>query len=512
MPTLTDNTGRHVIIDKRQGHYLSFPDIGLTKTGRLIVIYREADRHVAKRSKLLLKKSDDRGKSWSHPLILNASRGHCPRISRLADNQMVTIDDASSSLYWSMDEGHTWAIQPTEGIRHSIQDRILQLDTETFLTTGHNHRGTFPHPLTRQPTSEQMVYVSENRGITWKPLSVLAYDKNLVLCEGSITPLPDRRLLALLRENSSVYEPMYKCISNDQGNTWSDPEPTPMIGHRPCVGVTQSGKILVTYRNVAPDGGTAAWLGGEDELDDFKVHGLSPDKNNPVLTNEGLIIENESGKHACVFYALRPLTNPAYAKVSLEAEVQVFHAQANACGIHFGVWWRIFPDHIKPDIENIEKIALERGKLNRLRLEYNSGQCSLFVNDEEKLSCTVNSMTADTRRILFGNVSSNEKNGGRSLWKTLRLRIEEPRYGRTYEWNWNPQSGLPDEYAQKRILELKNDRFASPGDYGYSGWIQLPEGEFLCAYHHGGGAEPGYQRGASAYILCTRFYETDFED
>jgi hypothetical protein len=78
--------------------------------------------------------------------------------------------------------------------------------------------------------------------------------------------------------------------------------------------------------------------------------------------------------------------------------------------------------------------------------------------------------------------------------------------------SWNPQSGLPDEYAKKRILELKNDRFASRGDYGYSGWIQFPEGEFLCAYHHGGGTQPGYQRGATAYILCTRFYDTDFHD
>jgi len=132
----------------------------------------------------------------------------------------------------------------------------------------------------------------------------------------------------------------------------------------------------------------------------------------------------------------------------------------------------------------------------------------------------ISSITADTRRILFGNVSCHEKNRGRSLWKSVRLQIEEPRYGRTYEWNWNPLDfrlngaenprGLPDEYAKKRILELKNDRFASRGDYGYSGWIQFPDEEFLCVYHHGDGTEPGYQRGATAHILGTRFYETDF--
>ncbi len=510
--TLTDSPERHVIIDRRQGHYLCFPDVGLTASGRLIVVYREAEKHAAKRSKLLLKSSDDLGRSWSAPLILNASRGHCPRISRLSDDQMVIIDDASRSLYWSMDEGRTWAIQPNGGFRHGAQDRIIELDKETFLTTGHAPRGTFRYPVTAGPTTEQMVYKSENRGRDWKPLAVLAYDKNLVLCEGSITRLPDGRLLALLREDSRVYEPMYKSFSGDNGNTWSDPEPTPMIGHRPCVGVTQSGKILVTYRNVAPNGGTVAWLGTLDELDDFKVHGLSPSKDNPVLTDEGLMIENESGKDACVLYALRPLTSPVHAKASLEAEVQVFHAEENACGIHFGVWWRIFADHIKPGIENVEAVPLESGRPNRLRLEFEDWQCTLYVNGEKKMSCKIDPMKANAaRRILFGNISEREKNGGRSLWKSLRLRIEEPRYGRTYEWNWNPQNGLPDEYARTRVLELKNDRFASMGDFGYSGWVQLPDGDFLCVYHHGGGTEPGYKHGATSYVVGTRFNEADFE-
>lgn len=521
MPSLTDNSDRHVVIARRPEHYLSFPDICRTPGGRLVVAYREADRHVARRSKLLLKTSDDRGKSWSAPQILNARCGHCPRISLLSDGQLVVIDDASSSLYWSLDEGRSWTQSLFDRLQHGIPDRIIELDAERFLTTAHCHRGTFPHPVTRQPTSEQMTYLSEDRGTSWKPLSVLAYDRNLVLCEASITRLPDGRLLALLRENTRVFEPMYMCLSDDDGNTWSLPAPVPMIGHRPCVGMTRSGKILVTYRNVAPDAGTAAWLGDFEELDDFKVHGLSLG-NEAVVTEEGLLIEHSGEGNSGTYYALRPLTDPQRVVALLEAEVQVERADRNACGIYLGTCWRIFPDCIRPEVEDAEAIPLTPGKPHRLRLEYAEGKCALLVDGEHRATVAAKADSAEARPVLFGNAVTRDgkipgpdslfaDNGGRVLWKALRLQIEEPGYGRTYKWSWCPQDGLPDAYARTRVLELKNDRFASMGDFGYSGWIELDDGEFLCAHHHGGGAEPGYRYGATAYVVGTRFYETDFE-
>ena len=89
------------------------------------------------------------------------------------------------------------------------------------------------------------------------------------------------------------------------------PRPTPLIGHRPCVGALDDGRLLVTYRNVAPEGGTAAWLGSLDELDhDFAVHAWRPSPKNPVLTEQGLLIDNQSGPEAAVRYALRPHDRP----------------------------------------------------------------------------------------------------------------------------------------------------------------------------------------------------------
>jgi hypothetical protein len=132
------------------------------------------------------------------------------------------------------------------------------------------HRGSQPQPRIRQAPSEQMSYLSRNQGRSWEPFSVIASEKCLVLCEASVIRLPQElvggppRLLALMRENSFVGEPMYSCLSEDGGATWSEPRPTPLIGHRPTLGWTSSDRLLVTYRDVGPDPGTKAWLGSLD--------------------------------------------------------------------------------------------------------------------------------------------------------------------------------------------------------------------------------------------------------
>ena len=197
MPTLTHDTERHVVVDRRPGHYLSFPDIGLSANGRLFIVYREADQHVARRSKLLLRNSDDGGATWSPARVLNATRGHCPRFSRLRHNHLVIIDDASSSLYWSLDDGNSWTASEHPRLQHSIPDRLIELDEERLLTTAHGHRGKARQPLIGQSSSEQMMYLSEDRGATFDPLSVLARDRCLVLCEASIVAMPDGRLVAV---------------------------------------------------------------------------------------------------------------------------------------------------------------------------------------------------------------------------------------------------------------------------------------------------------------------------
>ncbi len=513
MPTLDHLADRHVVIDKRPGQYAAFPDVCVSAEGRLFCVYREADKHVASRSMLLLRESADSGKTWGDIRILDARQGHCPRISRLSDDALVVVEDMNRSLYLSYDHGRTFAVRPLDGPSLPIPDRILEIDPETWLTTAHTHRGTHPLPKTGQARTEQMVCRCGRGGADFGHLSVLASDPCLMLCEASMARLPDGRILALLRENSMVYEPMYACVSEDEGRTWSQPMPTPLIGHRPCLGVTDAGNLLATYRNVGPDGGVAAWTGGLDELlTDFAVHGRTPSKDNPRLTGEGLVIENEAGPMACARYCLRPLTDPEYAEARLACEVRVDAADKDGCGLRFGgLWWRFFPDRIEP--ENLPPIPLEpllEGAFHALSFHYKNGKTALSVDGKRQAAVAADPKSAATRGVVFGTVSPYEDNGGRHVWKSLTHRVIEPRYGRDYRFDWNFTMGMPDAWARKNVLELANDRFAAAMDYGYSGWTGLPDGRFFCVYHLGGATGEDYQPGLSSHIRGTFIEPGDF--
>lgn len=511
MPSIAADPSRHSVIDARPGQYICFPDVRLTRNGRLLCVYRQADQHVATRSDLLYATSKDLGRTWSAPRYLNAGSGHCPRITLLEDGRILVIDDHSRSIYWSLDNARTFTRQSCTGDYIPIPDRVLAVNPTHFLTTGHTHRGEQPQPLIRQAPSEQMVYGSGNQGGAWHAYSVLAYDPCLVLCEASMTALPGGRLLALLRENSFVYEPMYFCLSEDLGVSWSRPRPTPVCGHRPCVGMTPSGKVLVTYRNVGPDGGTAAWMGSLEELDqDHKPHGLHPSLDNPVLTGNGLLIANAPGPEACVRYALRPMTDPRSAHAGLQAEVLVEEAQEKACAIHFCGWWRLFPDRVEPPAKDAPALPVQPGQPLRIGLRYSPGRVTATVNGHPAGEYPADPNEAMSRAVLFGNASTREANGGRHFWRSLSLGIQEPRYERDFSWNWDHTQGFPDAYVTARVLELDNDRLASSGDYGYSGWELLPDGGYFCAYHHGGGDAPGYEPGRSSHVRGAWFYDSDF--
>lgn len=513
MPTIDHLRDRHVVIDKRKGHYICFPDVAHAASGRLIAVYRDADKHVAERCAILYKTSGDLGRTWADARPLNAASGHCPRVSWLRDGTPAIIDDMTNTIFFGDDAFEAFTPQAYAGAHIPLADRVLELPDGAFFTTGHTHRGNFPHPKTRQPTSEQMGYQSDNRGKDFYPLSVIAFDPCLVLCEASVARLADGRLLALMRENSFVYEPMYYCLSSDNGRTWTRPAPTPLIGHRPTLGLTSRGKLLVTYRNVGPDPGTAAWLGDLEELTgDFAVHGRTPSPGNPKLTEEGLLIENKSGKLDLARYALRPLTDPEEARAVLTCEVRVDRAGRNGCGVLFGGWWRLFPDHIEPpgQLGVARPVPVRRGLFHELRFVYNKGAVTLFVDGEKKTRIRADARSADARPIVFGAKSFAEKNHGRHLWRKLTLAIDEPRYARKYRWSWDHRDGLPDAWARARVLELKNARFCTSGDFGYSGWTELPDGRFFCAYHHNDGEKRGYRSGFNSYVLGSWFSEEDF--
>ncbi|EGB16389.1 hypothetical protein DND132_3186 [Pseudodesulfovibrio mercurii] len=512
MPSLSEQADRHVVIDRRDGRYLAFPDVIRAHDGTLIVAYNEADRHVRPtRRVLVIRTSRDDGRTWSAPAYPDSPRSHSPRLNVFPDGRIV-LSDSSRFFFESPDHGRTWRPFEAAGLTHDMLDRALVLDDGGWLTTGHRHLGDKEHPAIRQPPTEQVVYRSTDRGRTWARLSVMAAERNLVLCEASMTRLPTGRILALLRENSFVFEPMYLVHSDDDGATWSRPAPTALMGHRPTMGPLADGRLLVTYRNTGPDWGTCAWLGTAAELaSDFRVHGRAADPANPTFSAEGMRVRNDAGNGSVVRYALRPMTDPRSATLALEAEVRVDRAGQNGCAVRVGCWWRLTPGAMVPDADPAQAVPLAPGRFHRLRFEYAAGRVAAFVDGERRAVVAVDPDHAETRPVLFGAPYPFEDNAVDCTWRRLSLNILEPAYGRVYAWHWTAGDGVPDAWVRERVLELRNDRHAAAPDFGYSGWARLADGSFFCAYHHGGATQPGYEPLKTAFVAGTRFFEDDFK-
>lgn len=225
MRSLSGRPERHVTVARTDTGYISFPDVCVTASGRLICVYRVADKHVASRSRTEIKTSDDRGHTWSEPFVL-ANQGHCARLSVLENGEVLLISDSTSvgpGLYRSTDEGRTWSKPTRAPMRHAIPDRPLRIGESSLLTTGHRHVGAAKHPLLGQAPSEQVLYRSDDLGQHWREWAMLAFNPNMVLCEASMFKMPDNSLRAYLRENSGVQEPTYVMASFDEGTSWSLP-------------------------------------------------------------------------------------------------------------------------------------------------------------------------------------------------------------------------------------------------------------------------------------------------
>jgi hypothetical protein len=109
----------------------------------------------------------------------------------------------------------------------------------------------------------------------------------------------------------------------------------------------------------------------------------------------------------------------------MEAQVLCREAEEAACGLRFGLWWKIFPDRVVPDLPDAESTPLTPGKFQTLRLVYAAGRCSLSVDGEPRLEVPVPA-TADARPVIFGHTRTRKDTAG-ARWRRLKLRFLEQR-------------------------------------------------------------------------------------
>lgn len=254
-------------ISKDDSIYEAWPDIALTKYGKLICVFSECTHHGDRSyTRLVLKESIDRGRTWGDKIPLTEGTNglpywNCARISRLQDNRLAVVCDKihgegeskSKNYIWFADEcGKKWEGPIETPITGIVPDKLRELSTGRWILSTHDKSSNHGY-------LEQSLWYSDNKGHTWNGPIMVASQKGLNLCEASILPLPDGTLVAFMRENSGEGWDCYKAISVDRGENWEGPYRVPLPGcHRPVAGILQSGKILITYRFMQ---GGKGWVG-----------------------------------------------------------------------------------------------------------------------------------------------------------------------------------------------------------------------------------------------------------
>lgn len=251
-------------------YYHAFPDVALTKTGRLVCVISECMHHGDRSyTRIVYRTSDDRGRTWSakraltQPLRKDRSEQphwNCPRITALGDGRLVAVVDQIAKgrdtlageqtnwLLFSEDNAESWSGPYATPIQGIVPDQVVELRDGSWIVSAHT---------VVDGVWTVRCWISFDQGSRWEGPHTIAAEAGLKLCEGSIFELGEGTLCCLLRENSFDGQDAYKAVSADGGRTWSRVVRFALPGcHRPVGGLLQDGQVLVTYRFLQGGGNT----------------------------------------------------------------------------------------------------------------------------------------------------------------------------------------------------------------------------------------------------------------
>jgi hypothetical protein len=224
-------------------------------------------------------------------------------------------------------------------------------------------------PIWGKRTSEEpwrsSVVRSRDGGITWGEYRTIAYDPHAppesrapdqvlsshcnvsylaekkqnepeLHCAGfnetSLLELPDGRVLAILRQQGvqGGRRELYRCISSDQGHTWSSPTRLDVWGTSPSLHLHPNGTIMMGYRNHLgnPQGLESPGVGvsvSRDAGETWSEHFMLEDPNGYQYLQEfeagyPAFLTMRDGSIMVVFYSFDPSRNGRYLAGNLIVE------------------------------------------------------------------------------------------------------------------------------------------------------------------------------------------------
>lgn len=314
---------RRVTVDRtRVGELPFLPAVARLADGRLFAAYRVASAHTHCVGRILATESADEGLSWSEPRVIvdTLLDDRDPALTRLSSGDLLLS-------YFRIDWNATpWEVPGVEVIRSTDGGRTwtdpVQIDSTMRARSAVSWRGyrtghiASHAPILELPGGDLLapIYGVPGGGSTYVGSVVRSADggrswsvaDEVILGKGYVEPvltlLPGGQLTALLRTDDGspgLAGPARSDVrvrltrSDDDGHTWSVPEPLRLQASSAATATLRDGRVLLAYGDLADGHGRPTRvtivedpLGAWDDHSGLIVHdagGDTYDQANPAV-------------------------------------------------------------------------------------------------------------------------------------------------------------------------------------------------------------------------------------
>lgn len=235
--------------------YNAFPDILITKSGKLICVYYQGWHHESvadpsvegkeKGGRIMISESFDLGRNWSAPSILIDTNldDRDPSIVQMDDGRIICnffqYHRKSSKRYISVyttesaDQGSSWSKPKQVLEHHAISSPFRKLSNGIVAMTTYKLNGSC------------YVTFSYDHGKTWqKPTPLYSENRKHDFSEPDLIEIGDT-LLVVLRSDSKN---MHQVKSTDFGKTWTSLRDLGFVGAAPYLAHLGDDMILMGHR------------------------------------------------------------------------------------------------------------------------------------------------------------------------------------------------------------------------------------------------------------------------
>ncbi len=247
---------QHLIIARDPEKHLAFPDFIQTRTGHLLIVYREGVEHVDSSGRIMLVRGAYRQGAFqfeSPQCVCHTGwDDRDPSVVELSNGTLVLnffrLHRETGQLYLStsqsLDQGESWSLPQdltfpgfSEGLATS--DAIIEMPSGDLVMAVYG----------KADVGQSGAYLvrSKDGGMTWPFVMPLALCQSPIFEEPAIVLHADGRLIAFLRTDNRGVGYLYRTESGDDGYTWTVPERLDLWGYPADLVALKNGKLLATY-------------------------------------------------------------------------------------------------------------------------------------------------------------------------------------------------------------------------------------------------------------------------